>query len=134
MIILRVLTFALVVVAFLPGIPLRAGEPSARGSVSKHISDAILAGFRQGEAAIPAPATIVTTTAAPSDVDPVVVVLPKFTVVGKSAAKLDRDVFTPTTEAIPLTLGTGITEFKGKKFTVLVRKIFFIPIGFKIEW
>jgi hypothetical protein len=43
-------------------------------------------------------------------------------------------VLTPKTEAVPLVLGTGVTEIKGKKFTVLIRRLFFIPIAFKLEW
>jgi hypothetical protein len=126
----RILAFSLVAGVFLPGASLLAEELPDRPVFSKHIHDAILAGFRQGEPTVPAPET-----AAPADVEPGVILLPKLNVMNNpGSGNLSQDVLTPKTEAVPLVLGTGVTEIKGKKFTVLIRRLFFIPIAFKLEW
>lgn len=31
-------------------------------------------------------------------------------------------------------LGTGVTEIKGKHYTIKVRRVLFLPIAFKLEW
>ncbi len=128
----RVLAFSLAVVVFLPGGLLLAEEAAAADKqvFSKHIKDAILAGFRKGDPE-PQPAA----SAAPLDVAPEVLVLPGITVTdGRGSGGLTRDALTPKTEAVPLVAGTGVTEFKGKKFTVKIQRILYIPIAFKISW
>lgn len=130
MAILRALKFSVLFTVFLPSVSILAVEKSPQGVFSKHMSDAILAGFQKGNSA-----PSVSTTAAPPDVEPEVVLLPAYRVAdGPAAAKLDRDETTAKSQAIPLRWGTGVTEVKGRRFTVLTRKIFFIPIAWKIAW
>jgi hypothetical protein len=133
MAILRLPAFSLVMAACLPGAALRAEEPVHHPVFSQHISDAIQAGFRKDVGV--APAAPAARPFAPAEVDPGVVVLPLVKVVDQPpGANLTASLVTPKTEAIPLVLGTGVTEFKGKKYTILVRRILFIPVAFKIEW
>ena len=129
----RTFVFGLALAALLGGGVLVAEEPADQPVLSKHIRDAILAGYRKGppepeSAAAPAGPAL-------AEVEPGVVALPSLQVTDVSGGwALNREVVTPRTEAVPLVAGTGITEFKGKKYTVLIKRLLFIPIGFKIEW
>jgi hypothetical protein len=109
----------------------QADEPSAGvGRISKRMSEAILADFRKVEIS---PAPIVEET--PIETDPNVVVLRELVVRERfDVRSLNADTLTPPTEAIPLKLGTGITEYRGKKVSVLTQRILFIPLGFKLAW
>ena len=111
---------------------LLAEEPANPGKVSRHIKEAVRAGLpdfngKAFQASVEKPAVV--------EVDPDVLVLPVVRVSsGGGARKLDGFGTLPKTEAVPLAAGTGITEFKGKKYTVLVPTIFFIPIGLSLKW
>ena len=128
--------FSVAVVAFIPSVPLIADEAPHRPSSSKHISDAIQAGFRKEDPGLPAPSLASPpVAAAPMEVEPEVVTLPVLKVrTNRGAGKLDQNELKFKTEGTPLIAGTGITEFKGRKFTILIPRIFFIPVGFKIKW
>jgi hypothetical protein len=121
-----------VVVAFLQSAPLDADEPTDTGVVSKHTSDLILTDIHKEDPKAPAPPPA---TVAPADVEPGVTKLEDYTVVDQpSPPKMDHAALTPKTEAIPLVWGTGVTEFKGKKHTILIRRFFWIPIAWKVKW
>ena len=110
---------------------LLAEEPANPGKVSRRIKEVVRAGFpdfngRAFQAPVEKPAV---------EVDPDVLVLPVVRVSGSGGLrKMDGFGAPLKTEAVPLVAGTGITEFKGKKYTVLVPTIFFIPIGFSFKW
>jgi len=126
---LRGLAF-LVIAASLP-IPSPAEEESARRiGVSPRMRDAILAEFRKD-----VETTLATFEETPVEVERGVVVLPELKVRQSRdlEALVSANLNVPT-EAIPLKLGTGITEVRGRKFTALTQRLFFIPIGFKLEW
>lgn len=109
--------------------PAEDPAPNA-GRVSKRMSDAILAEFKNVEIQ-PRPvvelALVVT--------DPDVVVLPEMVVRERlDLRSLNSASLTPPTGSIPLKLGTGITEYRGKKVSVLTQRVLFIPLGFKLAW
>jgi hypothetical protein len=112
----------------LQGVSLFADEPANTGKVSRRIKDAVLAGFPAYNGQ-PIQAPVEKTS---EEVDPEVVILPLITVSDSGGArKLDRLEPLPTH---PLVAGTGVTEFKMKKLTISIPRIFFIPIGLKISW
>jgi hypothetical protein len=120
------------VIAFFQCGPLRAAEPPDHEVVSKQMSDLILAGIRKEDPQAPKP---VPAEVAPLEVEPGVAKLPDFKVVDQpSSPKMEQAALTPKTEASPLVWGTGVTEFKGKKYTILIRRFFWIPIAWKVEW
>jgi len=64
-----------------------------------------------------------------------VVILREFEVRGRRDVELlSPEHLIPPTQATPVALGSGITEYKGKKFTVLTQRLLFIPFGLKITW
>ena len=139
----RTLTVLLIAVSCAQGTGLAAAEAARSGKASRHISDMILVGFRKngtGEpgtipSGVAGPNADAASRFTPMEVDPEVVNLPAFTVTGQNAAPLlNRNAVSPKTEAMPLVAGTGVTEFKGKRFTVLIQRILFIPVAFKISW
>ena len=111
---------------------LLAEEPANPGKVSRYIKEAVRAGFpdyngRAFQAPVEKPAVV--------EADPDVLVLPVVKVTGGGNVRRTEGFGAPLkTEAVPLVAGTGITEFKGKTYTVLVPTIFFIPIGFSFKW
>lgn len=109
----------------------QADEPSTGADrVSTRMSDAILAEFRKVEISTPP-----TSEEIPTDSDPEVVVLRELVVRERfDVDSLNSDNLTPPTASIPLKLGTGITEYRGKKVSVLTQRILFIPLGFKLAW
>ena len=115
----------------LRGVTLFAEESANPGKVSRRIKEAVRAGFpdfngKVFQAPVGKPAV---------EIDPDVLVLPVVRVSsGGGLRKMDGFGAPPKTEAVPLVAGTGITEFKGKKFTILVPRILFIPIGFSLKW
>ena len=121
----------LIGLGLLRGGSLFAEEPANPGQVSRRIKEAVRAGFpdfngRAFQAPAEKPA---------GEVDPDVLVLPVVKVTGGGNVRRMEGFGAPLkTEAVPLVAGTGITEFKGKKYTVLVPTIFFIPIGFSFKW
>lgn len=126
---LRGVVFSLVI-ATVPSLSLAEGESLQRPGVSKHMSDAILAGFRKYDGA-----PLARADETPTEVDPEVVVLPEMRVSQRGRAQsLDESALKTPTEAIPLRFGTGIKEVRGRKFTALTQKVLFIPIGFKLAW
>jgi len=124
-------TVALVLAIGSISVAAQAGEPSAgTGRISKRMSDAILAEFRNAEISRPSIAE-----ATPVEADPEVVVLPELLVRERfDVGSLNSGNLTPPTEAIPLKLGTGITEYRGKRVSVLTQRVLFIPLGFKLAW
>jgi len=110
-----------------------ADEPSASaGRVSKRMSDAILAEFRNVE--IPPRPPVEET---PVEIDPNVVVLPELFVRERfdlRALHSNPRLHSPAPDPLSSTLGTGITEYRGKKVSVLTQRILFIPLGFKLAW
>lgn len=126
---LRGLAFALTL-ASVPSVSFAEGQSAPAARVSKRMSDAILADFRKDENT-----PLSNSERTPVDVDPDVVMLPDMEVREKRiGASMDPSDLALRTEAIPLRFGTGITELRGKKFTVLTKKILFIPVGFKLKW
>jgi hypothetical protein len=112
---------------------LHADEPSASaGRVSRRMSDAILAEFRNVEIT-PRPPVEET----PVEADPNVVVLPELFVRERfdlRALHSDPRLQSPAPDPLSSKLGTGITEYRGKKVSVLTQRILFIPLGFKLAW
>ena len=110
---------------------LLAEEPANPGKVSRRIKEAVRAGFPDFNGkAFQAPAEKPAV-----EVDPDVLALPVVRVSsGGGLRKMDGFATAPKTETVPLVAGTGITEFKGKKFTILVPRILFIPIGISLKW
>lgn len=108
-----------------------AGEPSAGADrVSTRMSDAILAEFRKVE--ISTPPTI---EEPPIETQSEVIVLRELIVRERfDVDSINSDRLAPPTEAIPLKLGTGITEYRGKKVSVLTQRVLFIPLSFKLAW
>lgn len=107
-----------------------AAEPPGGGSVSRHIRDAILSDFR-GNYEMPSASV----AAVPTDVEPEVVLLPAFKVADKQVSvKLSPVDVIVKTRTTPFILGSGIRENRGKKITMLTQTLFFVPIGWKIEW
>lgn len=105
-------------------------EPTHPVRTSRHLTDAILAGYRKDRPAPPPPAAD-----APTDVEPGLVVLPAMEVRGpRRPVELKPEDVVVKTEAIPLVAGTGVTEIKGPHRTILIRRILFIPVGFKLSW
>ena len=108
-----------------------ASAPPKR-TLSKHISDEVLAGFRKGD---PEPVPPTADEAVPAEPDPEVLVLPAVQVVEpRPGGGLTQEVVTPKTEATPVVAGTGVTEYNWKGRKILVRRILFIPVAFKLEW
>jgi hypothetical protein len=107
--------------------------------ISKRMSDAILSEFKKVDSSQFArslgpllPSPLATFDEPAHEADPDVVVLPTMTVRGRRAAELlTRDAVTLPP---PSELGTGITEYRGKRFSVLTQRILFIPVGFKLAW
>lgn len=98
--------------------------------ISKRMSEAILTGFKPAEVERPVifEETVATT-------DPGVVVLREFEVRGRREVEfLTPGSLIPPTQATPVTLGSGITEYRGKKYMVLTQRLLFIPFGLKITW
>lgn len=94
------------------------------------MSDANLAEFRKDDGA-----SFARVDETPVAVDSDVLDLPEMRVSERRDPEpLDAaDVAVPT-EAIPLKFRTGITEVRGRKFTVATQRILFIPLGFKLSW
>lgn len=119
-------------IASVSGVPFVAAEPPDREGLSQRISDAILADYRSGERRAPAPSTA---DAGPEEVEPGLVTLPHFRVRDEpDTVKLKQEDVLANPRTAPLVLGSGITEYKGKKFTMSTQKLFFVPIGWKIAW
>ena len=106
-----------------------AEAPTAAEKTSQRLREAIVAGL-PGYDGKPLPAPVDKSTL---EIDPESVVLAPFVVTegatpkGASPDRLEADTD-------QLTAGTGITVIKGKKATISVGRILFIPIWFSIRW
>ena len=102
-----------------------AAEQS-RARTSRHLSHAIQAGFHKDAGALD---TGKTEEKEMSGED--VLSLPAMTVTG--GPRIDSRAFNVEEPPKPV-LGTGVTEFKGRKFTFKLRRIFFVPVAFNLAW
>jgi hypothetical protein len=111
----------------------QADEPSTGADrVSTRMSDAILAEFRKVEISTPP-----TSEEIPNDSDPEVVVLRELVVRERfdvDSLNSDPRLQSPVPRPLFSTLGTGITEYRGNKVSVLTQRVLFIPLGFKLAW
>jgi hypothetical protein len=116
-----------------PGCSLAAEEQPKPGILSRKIKDAVLVGLPGYDGHIvKAP---VRNNSPVIESDPDLLILPVVKVsTPKNRMKLDPAATRSTTDADPLVAGTGVTEFRGKKFTILIPRIFYIPVGFTIKW
>ena len=97
-----------------------------RPRTSSYLSRAIQKGYRQEDGR---PET--TQAAEMESPAEQVVHLPVMTVT--AGQRLDARPFMVEEPPKPV-LGTGVSEFRGHRCTLKIRRIFFIPVGFKLEW
>lgn len=115
------------IIACLTGAAIAASAEETRPRTSRHLSEAILAGYRKDDGE-PAPER------EPTPVDNVEdhVELPPMKI--QSGGGASKEMTLPPTVPPPLVIGTGVTEIRGKRYTVNMRRILFIPIVFRLEW
>ena len=116
-----------------PGCSLAAEEQTKPEILSRKIKDAVLVGLPGYSGhIIKAPAE---NSSPMTKSDPDLLILPVVKVsTPDNRMRLDKAAIYSKTDAAPLVAGTGITEFRGKKFTILIPRIFYIPVGFTIKW
>ena len=112
----------------LQGFALGAEEAEYTGKTSRRIKDAVRAGLPSYNGQPHQPPV----ENSPAEVDPEMVVLPVVQVSGISGPKKMEGFSAPKKD--PLVAGTGITEIRLKKVTIIIPRILFIPIGFTLRW
>ena len=110
-----------------------AEEPAKPEILSRKIKDAVLVGLPGYDGHIVQAS--VGKSSPVAERDPDLLILPVVKVsTPNNRLRLDPAAIYSNPTAAPLVAGIGITEFRGKKFTILIPRIFYIPVGFKIKW